>query len=289
MRVFLIGPGFCARRWLALGAQTGDREATRLAATIRDPADAPRFAARGIKPVAFHASALRVAMEDADAVIVSVPPGDKGDPAIATLRDPPRGVRRIIYLSTIGVYGDRQGAWIDETSDLAPSSPRSQARVAAETAWSDVGERLGAPVDLLRLAGIYGPGRNQLAQLRAGTAKRLVKPGQVFNRIHVDDVAAAIAACLSGGTDGGSLILADDEPAPPQDVVAYAAGLMGIEAPPEIAFDAAALSPMAASFYDECKRAANARLRALIGPLAFPTYREGLAALWAAGEGRARA
>jgi len=286
MRVFLIGPGYCARRWLALGANVGDSAATRIAATIRDVADAPRFAARDIRPVPFMASALRIAMEDADALIVSVPPGDKGDPALAVLRDPPRGPRRIVYLSTIGVYGDRQGGWIDEASDIAPDSTRSQARAEAEQGWTDWGDRLGAPTDLLRLAGIYGPGRNQLAQLKAGTAKRIVKPGQVFNRIHVDDVAAAISACLAGKTDGGPLVVADDEPAPPQDVVAYAAALLGVDPPPATPFGQAELSPMGASFYAECKRASNARLRGLLGGLAFPTYREGLQALAAAGEGK---
>jgi nucleoside-diphosphate-sugar epimerase len=289
MKVLLIGAGYCARRWLKLGARVGGKagSATGLAATIRDVADAPRFAALGIRPVPFMASALRIACEDAEAVIVSVPPGEAGDPALALLRDPPRGPRRIVYLSTIGVYGDRDGGWIDESSDVAPVSGRSQARVAAEQGWLDWGERLGASVDLLRLAGIYGPGRNALTQLRAGTAKRIVKPGQVFNRIHVDDIVGAITLCLSGATQGGPLIVADDEPAPPQDVIAYAATLLGVAPPPEIPFAQADLSPMAASFYDECKRASNARLRALMGPLAFPTYREGLDALRAQGEGGA--
>jgi nucleoside-diphosphate-sugar epimerase len=287
MKVLLIGAGYCARRWLALGARTGEAAPPRLAATIRDVSQAPRYAARDIRPVPFMISALRMALEDADAVIVSVPPGEAGDPVMKMLSDPPRGARRIVYLSTIGVYGDRSGAWIDEDSEISPHSDRSKARAVAEERWTDWGDRLGAPVDLLRLAGIYGPGRNALQQLRAGTAKRVVKSGQVFNRIHVDDIASAITACLSGKTDGGPLIVADDEPAPPQDVVAYAAGLMGVEPPPEIPFDQADLSPMGASFYAECKRASNTRLRDLIGPLAFPTYREGLSALWAAGEGKA--
>jgi nucleoside-diphosphate-sugar epimerase len=286
MKVFLIGPGYSARRWLALGARIGEGSATRIAATTRDVADAPRYAAKGVKPVPFMASALRIAIEDAEALIVSVPPGENGDPALSVLRDPPRGPRRIVYLSTIGVYGDRAGDWVDETSDVSPDSPRSRQRADAEAAWSDWGDRLGAPVDLLRLAGIYGPGRNQLAQLKAGTAKRVVKPGQVFNRIHVDDIAAAISACLAGKTDGGPLVVADDEPAPPQEVVAYAAGLMGVAPPPEIPFEQADLSPMGASFYAECKRARNTRLRELTGGLTYPTYREGLRALWEAGEGR---
>jgi nucleoside-diphosphate-sugar epimerase len=286
MKVFLIGPGYSARRWLALGARIGEGSATRIAATTRDVADAPRYAAKGIKPVPFMASALRIAIEDADALIVSAPPGENGDPALSVLRDPPRGPRRIVYLSTIGVYGDRAGDWVDETSDVSPDSPRSRQRADAEAAWSDWGDRLGAPVDLLRLAGIYGPGRNQLAQLKAGTAKRVVKPGQVFNRIHVDDIAAAISACLAGKTDGGPLVVADDEPAPPQDVVAYAADLMGVAPPPEIPFEQADLSPMGASFYAECKRARNTRLRELTGGLTYPTYREGLRALWEAGEGK---
>ena len=282
MKTLLIGAGYSARRWIALGAQG----ATRLAATTRDVADAPRFAALGMRPVAFAASALRAAFEDADVVIVSVPPGDDGDPALTALRDPPRGPRRIVYLSTIGVYGDRDGDWIDETSALDPAPGRSRRRVEAEQGWSDLADRLGANVDLLRLAGIYGPGRNALAQLKAGTARRVVKPGQVFNRVHVDDIAAAIALCVKGETEGGPLIVADDEPAPPQDVVAYAAELLGIPPPPEAPFEPAQLSPMAASFYAECKRASNQRFRALSGGLRFPTYREGLKALFESGEGR---
>lgn len=282
MKVLLIGAGYSARRWIALGAQG----ATGLAATTRDVADAPRFAALGMRPVAFAASALRVAFEDADVVVVSVPPGENGDPALVALRDPPRGPRRIVYLSTIGVYGDRGGDWIDETSELKPESDRSRFRVAAEQGWSDLADRLGANLDLLRLAGIYGPGRNPLAQLKAGTARRIVKPGQVFNRIHVDDIAAAIALCVRGATEGGPLIVADDEPAPPQDVIAHAAALLGEPPPPEIPIEEAQLSPMAASFYAECKRASNQRFRALSGGLRFPTYREGLQALLEAGEGR---
>jgi nucleoside-diphosphate-sugar epimerase len=160
--------------------------------------------------------------------------------------------------------------------------------VAAEAGWSALAGRLGARIDLLRLAGIYGPGRNALAQLAAGTARRLVKPGQVFNRIHVEDVVRAVDAVLAGRGEGGPLIVADDEPAPPQDVIAYAAELIGVAPPPLTPYDPALLSPMGRSFYEECKRASNARLKALLGALDYPTYREGLAALRAQGEGERR-
>ena len=191
--------------------------------------------------------------------------------------------RRVVYLSTIGVYGDHQGAWIDEDTPLAPQHDRVQARVQVESRWRDL---LGDRLAVLRLGGIYGPGRNALIELRQGRARRIVKPGQVFNRIHVDDAATAIMGAVRHAR-GGSWNICDDEPAPPQDVIAYAASLMGVPPPPEQPFETADLSPMARSFYASNRRVRNLRAkRDLELRFAYPTYREGLQALWEAGDGR---
>jgi nucleoside-diphosphate-sugar epimerase len=230
----------------------------------------------------------------ASAILVSVPPDAQGDPvlrafgaAIAAARD----LRWIGYLSTIGVYGDHDGAWVDETTPCRPVSERSVRRVEAETGWLDCGRSAGVPVHVLRLGGIYGPGQNALVNLRDGTARRIIKPGQVFSRIHVDDIAGATAAsldlALTHSDRGGVTNVVDDEPAPPQDVVEFAAQLMGIPVPPDLPFESAQLSPMARSFYGENKRVANRRLHEVLGyTLRYPTYREALRALWEAGEGR---
>ncbi|MDR3499794.1 MAG: SDR family oxidoreductase [Parvibaculum sp.] len=216
-------------------------------------------------------------------LLLSVPPGEAGDPVLAALgRDiaalaPP--LQWVGYLSTTGVYGDRSGGWVDEASPLAPSTERGRRRLAAEQGWAS----LGLPLHIFRLAGIYGPGRNQLRSVIDGTAKRIVKPGQVFSRIHVDDIAAVLAASMARPRPGAAYNVCDDEPAPPQDVVAYAAHLLGREPPPEIAFADAELSPMARSFYEESKRVSNRLIHEELGvALLYPTYREGLKALLAA-------
>ncbi|HRO11746.1 SDR family oxidoreductase, partial [Amaricoccus sp.] len=227
-------------------------------------------------------AAVAAAIAEADAILVSIPPAAGRDPALARYgaalgRARPRWVG---YLSTTGVYGDRQGGWVDETGALAPVSERGRWRVAAEQAWLAT----GLPVHLFRLAGIYGPGRSALDKLRAGRAQRIVKPGQVFSRIHVDDIAAALLASLARPDPGRAYNLADDEPAPPQDVIAHAARLLGLPPPPEVPFEAADLSPMARSFYAESKRVANRRIKQELGlRLAWPDYRAGLAGLLAAG------
>lgn len=215
-------------------------------------------------------------------LLISVPPGEAGDPVLNCHRDDlarlAGALRWAGYLSTTGVYGDRHGDWVDETSPLAPTTRRGERRLAAETAW----RALGLPLHIFRLAGIYGPGRNQLVSLRDGTAKRIVKPGQIFSRIHVDDIAGVLEASITKPNPGQAYNVCDDEPCPPQDVVAFAAELLKIPAPPEIAFDDAELSPMAKSFYAESKRVANRRIRQELGyELLYPTYREGLRALLA--------
>jgi len=227
---------------------------------------------------------LNLAIAEAHCVLVSAPPGENGDPVLAVFGDAlaqAKQLRAIVYLSTIGVYGDRGGAWVDETTAPHPDSSRGSARLGAERAWQLVGEQCGASVAVLRLAGIYGPGQNALEQVARGKARRVVKPGQIFNRIHVGDIAQAIEAAFTRRASG-IFNVADDEPTPPGDPIVYAARLLGVEPPPEIPFAQAApaMSPMALSFWQECRRVKNAKLKRELGvALRYPTYREGLKAL----------
>ncbi|HLI19720.1 MAG TPA: SDR family oxidoreductase [Stellaceae bacterium] len=216
-------------------------------------------------------------------LLISIPPDAAGCPVIdchgADIAAA-RGLRWIGYLSSTNVYGDRGGAWVDETSPLAPSGERGRRRVAAEAKWLELGRRTGVPVQIFRLAGIYGPQRSPLDALRAGTARRIVKPDQVFSRIHVADLAAALAASMARPRAGAIYNICDDTPAPPDEVITYAASLLGIEPPPLEDFATAVLSPMAKSFYDDSKRVANRRMKDELGvTLRYPSYREGLAAL----------
>jgi len=255
----------------------------RVIGTTRDPARVPALRATGVEPVLWDdAAAIDAAIAAASHVLVSVPPGGPEDPVLA--RHGPalaaRAPEWIGYLSTTGVYGDRQGGWVDEDSPLDPAGPRGRWRVAAETAWRALSPR----TEVFRLAGIYGPGRSALDRVRAGTAQRIVKPGQVFSRIHVEDIARVLAAAIAPPHPGAAWNLADDEPAPPQDVIAFAATLLGLPVPPDIPFETADLSPMARSFYAESKRVSNARIRERLGlRLIHPDYRAGLGAILAAG------
>jgi nucleoside-diphosphate-sugar epimerase len=186
------------------------------------------------------------------------------------------------YLSTVGVYGDRKGRWVDESTSPKPNSERTEARVEAERAWLEFGEQTGMRVQVFRLAGIYGPGRSVFDKLNAGTARRIRKDGQVFSRIHVEDIANVLEASIAHPNGGAIYNVADDEPAAPDEVVAYAAKLIGVQPPPEIAFEEADLSPMARSFYEGSRRILNARIKSELGVrLRYPTYREGLASLLA--------
>jgi len=291
-----LGLGYSAAHYTAAFGQRFER----IIGTARTADRTARLAARPIGPhkpdvLLFDggaaAPALLAAIEHSDSLLISAPPSAAGDPVLACLAGAiAHGrARAIVYLSTIGVYGDRDGAWVDEDSAARPGSPRSTARLAAETAWRTFGAETGKRVAILRLAGIYGPGRNALVNLADGTARRIAKPGQVFNRIHVADIAQAIDACFTQGADG-VFNLADDEPAPLQDVIAFAAALRGVPPPPEIPFDQArgAMTAMAQSFYAENRRVRNAKLKTVLGVrLAYPTYRDGLRALFAAGEGSA--
>ncbi|MGO4572511.1 SDR family oxidoreductase [Microvirga sp. 2TAF3] len=286
MRLFVFGLGYTAQAFIRGGIAW-----SRVAGTVRHPDKAERLADEGIAAHSLDGSEMPVLAEEihrADAVLVSAPPSEEGDPSLArfgSLVASAPNLAWIGYLSTTGIYGDRGGAWIDETTPPAPQSRHSELRLAAERAWLELGRTTGKAVQVFRLTGIYGPRRNALVSLARCTAQRIVKPGQVFNRIHVEDIAAVLAASLQRPRPGGIYNVADDEPAAPQDVTTYAAALAGIAPPPEIAFEAADLSPMGRSFYSENKRVANRLIKQELGVrLLYPTYREGLKALHAAGE-----
>jgi nucleoside-diphosphate-sugar epimerase len=227
---------------------------------------------------------VKSAIGEADLALVSVPPNENGDPIIAAFRDAlahARRLRSMVYLSTVGVYGDHGGGWVDEETPSRPVSARGRERLAAEQAWQEFGAQAGFAVAILRLAGIYGPGQNALVQIARGSSRRIVKPGQVFNRIHVGDIAQAIDAAFAHGARG-IFNVADDEPTPPGDPLAFAAQLLGRDPPPEVSFEDAApsMSPMALSFWQDCRRVRNDKLKRQLGvTLLYPTYREGLRAL----------
>ena len=236
-------------------------------------------------------SAVGEALGRSHVVIGSIAPDEDGDPALkvhrADLESAGTHIKRLIYLSTTAVYGDQGGAWIDETAPLSPRSARARRRVAAEREWQALAEQIEVPLDILRLSGIYGPGRSAIENLRAGRARRIVKPGHVFNRIHVDDIVGVVAALVAADLVGAIYNLADDEPAPPQDVIAHAAELIGHAVPPQEDFASAEMSEMARSFYSESKRISNRRLKERLGlELRYPTYREGLAAIAASDNAR---
>jgi nucleoside-diphosphate-sugar epimerase len=274
MSLFAFGLGYCAARVLARGRLGSG------AGTVRDAAAVAEWRARGVETVLFdRREAVRAALAGAEVALVSIPPDAAGDPTLRLHADALRGLRRIVYLSTVGVYGDSGGAWVDETSPLHAATPRARARVAAEAAWRDLGAQAGVAVDVLRLGGIYGPGRGAFDRLREGAARRVVKPGQAFNRIHVDDIACAVERVVAAGRPGEVYNVVDGTPSPPQDVIAFAAALLGVAPPPEEPFEAAGLTGMAASFYEENRRVRNERLRGLGWAPAYPSYREGLAAM----------
>lgn len=255
--------------------------------TTRDAARADALAKTGVTPLLWSdAGAIRAALGQASHLLASAAPGPQGEPVLAdfghAISQAARQLHWAGYLSTTGVYGDHQGGWVDETTALTPSTARGKARVAAEAEWQAIKDM---PLHIFRLAGIYGPGRGPFAKLRAGTAQRIVKPGQVFSRIHRDDIVQVLRASMAHPNPGRIYNLCDDDPAPPQDVIGHAAQLLGLPMPPEIAFDQADLGPMARSFYAESKRVCNARIKQELGvALAYPTYKQGLAALLAAGE-----
>lgn len=286
-RIFIFGAGYSGK---AFAKARAGHDAV-IAGTTRSEGKFETLLETGIQPFLFDGGALSddlsAWLRTATHLIVSIAPEEEGDPVLGAARRTIVGhmpaLRWICYLSTVGVYGDHQGGWVDESSDCLPVSRRSVMRVGAETQWLALGRETGLPVAILRLSGIYGPGRNALVNLTNGTAKRLNKPGQVFNRIHAADIAGVLWH-LSERDLGGIFNVTDDLPAPPQDVVAYAAGLMGMRPPPEIPFDAAQLSPMARSFYGENKRVSNAAIKASGYQFRYPDYCAAFDALWADGD-----
>jgi nucleoside-diphosphate-sugar epimerase len=288
-RLFCFGLGYSpmvlAERLLPRG--------WRVAGTTRSPEKAEALAARGIeaflfdtgRPLADPAAALAGTTH----LLSAVPPGPAGDPVtLAHGADLARleGLRWAGYLSTTGVYGDHGGDWVDEDTPRNPGTRRGLARLAAENAWLALW-RQGLPVHLFRLPGIYGPGRSAIDSLRAGKARRIDKAGQMFSRIHVEDIAGVLEASMAHPNPGAAYNVCDDEPAPGHEVIAHAARLLGMEPPPLVPFEQADLSPMAASFYADNKRVRNDRIKRELGVrLAFPTYREGLAAQLAVGPDR---
>lgn len=290
MKLVVLGFGYSSAAFVREGgARFGE-----VTATVRSADKASRLREMGIKPHVLDANpidpSLLAAIANADALLMSIPAEDGGDPVLPRLREAIEAALNlgwIGYLSTVGVYGDHQGAWVNEASDLRATSPRGFNRIAAERGWLNLGRASGIPVQVFRLAGIYGPGRNQLDALRNGTARRIIKPGQLFSRIHVEDIAGACLASLNAPNAGAVYNVADNEPAPAHEVVSFAARLLGLQPPPEEPFETATLSPMARSFYADSRRVSNSRLREELGyVLRYPTYREGLTALHAAGEGR---
>jgi nucleoside-diphosphate-sugar epimerase len=227
----------------------------------------------------------REALDGVTHLLVSVPPDAAGDPVLAVHGEDIaeiEGLRWLGYLSTTGVYGDRDGGWVDESAELSPSGERGRRRVAAEAGWLDLWHRRGAPVHVFRLAGIYGPGRSPFEALRGGTAKRIEKPEQVFSRIHVEDLAHVLASSINRPRPGAVYNVCDDDPAAPEAVVAHAAALLGMPPPPLVPFEAAELSPMARSFYVDNKRVSNRLIKSELGvTLRYPDYRAGLAAILA--------
>ena len=293
MHLMVFGFGYSAR---AVAAALGSA-ACPITATARSDGGVAAIDAAGHRGMKFDGTlGLDGALsEDVTHVLVSVPPtnpkehhpdsGTPDDPVLAHCREALAGLRKlewIGYLSTVGVYGDQAGRWVDEETPLAPSSERSRRRVLAEDAWRAFASELEVRLQIFRLAGIYGPGRNVIESLKKGRNRRIVKPGQVFNRVHVEDIATTVVAGMRHRGPEAVFNVCDDEPAPPDEVLVYAAQLAGLPVPPAVAFEEADLTPMARSFYCECKRVSNARIKGTLGVrLQYPTYREGLRAILA--------
>ena len=279
-RLFIFGLGYSGLEIAKLAKATG----WTVAGTVRDADKARQFSAEGLETHLFDGTTTlpAAALGGASHILCTIAPGSTGDPALRTCSTVLREARWLGYLSTTGVYGDHGGDWVDETSPAKPSQPRSIDRLAAERAWQATGIEAGAAVDIFRLPGIYGPGRSAIDQVRAGTARRIAKPGQVFSRIHVDDIAATVLAAMAHRSAGAIYNVADDLPAPNSDVIAYACELLALPVPSLIPWDQAAptMSAMARSFYAENRRVRNDRIKQELGvTLRHPTYREGLRAI----------
>lgn len=279
MRLVIVGYGYSSR---AIHAALGD-SLDKLTVTCRTVEKANRLRAEGLDTLVFDGTGpspdLEDALGEATHLVMSAAPDERGDPLlhhheIAGAHQ----LRWVGYLSTVGVYGNHDGTWVDESTEPRPVSKRSVQRVAAEHSWQQRQDVLGIAYSVFRLAGIYGRNRSALDKVRSGAARRIIKPDQVFNRIHVEDIGRVVAEAAKANMDG-IFNVSDDEPCPPQDIIAYASGLLGVEPPREVPFEEADLSPMGRSFYGENKRVSNAKIKQAFGPMLFPTYREGLADL----------
>lgn len=270
-----IGHGYSAqalsRRLIPLG--------WRVIGTTRTPEKAARLAAMGVEPLIWPGD-ITAALGQATHLLTSVAPDAAGDPVVRALGPAiaAAGLNWVGYLSTTAVYGHHNGNWVDEATPLTPTTARGAARVTAEQDWA----ALGLPLHVFRLAGIYGPGRGPFEKVRDGTARRIFKPGQVFSRVHVEDIALVLNASLTRPNPGAIYNVCDDDPASPEDVLSLAAALLGLPEPPMVPYEDADMTPMARSFYAENKRVRNDRIKHELGvQLQFPTYREGLAGLLA--------
>ena len=280
-----LGFGYCARHYIAEFGSCFSRVigTSRASATAADP---------HVEVLTFDGAVpspeLCATIGSTECLLISAAPSEAGDPVLAALAseiETAPHLRSVIYLSSLGVYGDHGGAWIDETAPTIPVHERGAGRARAESEWQALGRRRRVPVAILRLAGIYGPGQNAFVRLLAGRAHRIAKSGHVFNRVHVADIAQAIDACFARDADG-IFNVTDDEPAPPSDQIVFAAKLLGVEPPPELSWAEAerTLSPFILSFYSGCARVKNDKLKRVLGvTLRYPTYREGLMALYTAG------
>ena len=255
----------------------------RVIGTTRNEDKLGPMMAGGVEPRLWPGADMTPALNAATHILISAAPGEDGDPVLNALKDEiakrADQFRWVGYLSTTGVYGDHQGDWVNEDTPLTPATQRGIARVKAEAEWSAID---GLPLHIFRLAGIYGPGRGPFSKVRNGTARRIIKEGQVFSRTHVADIAQVLNASIQNPNPGAAYNVCDDDPAPPEDVIAYAAELLGLPIPEAVNFEDADMTPMARSFYAESKKVRNDRIKTELGvKLLYPDYRRGLQALLA--------
>lgn len=281
--LFCLGFGYCAQ----LLARRLRAQAWEVSGTVRSEAGVAALRQHGFDAFAWageaHSPQVAEKLAHVTHLLLSAPPNEAGDPLLSHHREDltrAPSLAWVGYLSTVGVYGNHDGMWITESAALNATRKRGRRRIEAEQAWLDFGAATGKAVQVFRLAGIYGPGRSAIDKLKTGQARRIIKPGQVFNRIHVADIATTLEASINHPNPGAIYNVCDDEPAPPQDPITFAAELLNVDPPPEVRFDVAELTPMARSFYGENKRISNARIKDELGvTLAFPSYREGLQAI----------